>query len=41
MNGKIGGKYEFTITDENKKEISFEYYYNNVSKSVEIIEKKG
>lgn len=34
LNGKIGEEYEFTITDENDIEYSFEYYYDKDEKTV-------
>ena len=39
LNGKRGGKYEFTLRDDSDQEISFEYYYDAESKSVIINEK--
>ena len=36
LTGKIGGEYEFTLTDENNKDYDFEYKYSEESKSVEL-----
>ena len=36
LNGRKNGKYEFTLTDEANNSYSFEYYYNNETKSVEL-----
>lgn len=39
VNGRKNGKYEFKITDEDNKEYSFEYYYDEESRSV-VLNKK-
>ena len=39
ITGYIGAEYEFTITDENDNEYSFEYHYDKEGKTVELDKK--
>ena len=36
IRGRKSGKYEFTISDDNNHEYTFEYYYDEETKSVEV-----
>ena len=40
LNGRRGGKYQFTITDEEEVAYNFEYYYEDKRKTVVLKEKK-